>query len=396
MRLLNPDTSFSHDFYEIGRFTLIWRLCILFSIAFSLLSFIFFQIDITTFYIYAFVFIVSIFSIYYLHRFKKWKPIFWIVTVSATILVALSLNITRETIHFSEMLWMMCIVLFAYIGLSPKIASLFAIINSFSICFFIFFNLNTYLSQIKPVSFFELIGISVEVMFVFLIITYLIKQNIRFQKYAQEELIKTNVMLEAQNKENVLLLKEVHHRVKNNLQIVVSLLRIQGSDISSEETKSHFNDAINRIMTISLIHQKLYELGELSTIEFKEYIRDLVTEIKSLHVCDIPIEKVFYVNIEGMDLKSVVPIGLILNELITNSIKHAFDNTEKPQINIELYNTIDEKAVLLYTDNGTWKETSKPGFGTELVQTLADQLDGKLTREKSVYIIIFPKQIGQK
>lgn len=395
MHFLKLDTSFTSDFYEIGRYKLVWRLCFIFSIVFGTLATIFSQIDQVTFVIYAIVCGLSGGSLIYVHSTKKWRTIFWVITISATVLVSISLNLNRDTMHYSEVLWMMCIVLFAYIGLSPKIAMGFAIVNALSVCYYVTFNLNDYIQQITPVTWLGALGICIEIIFIFFITTYLIQQNIKYQNYAQKELKKSNTKLEAQNRENILLLKEVHHRVKNNLQIVVSLLRIQESDISSNETKAHFNDAINRVMTISLIHQKLYELGELSSIEFKDYIKELVTEIKSLHVCPKPVEKVFFINVESLDLKSVVPIGLILNELITNSIKHAFDTTEHPQINIELYNTTDDKVVLLYTDNGNWKDSKKPGFGTELIQTLADQIDGKLTREKSVYIIIFPKQIKE-
>ena len=220
--------------------------------------------------------------------------------------------------------------------------------------------------------------------------SYLIYENVRYHKYIWAELQETNMKLASKNKENETLLKEVHHRVKNNLQIVISLLRIQNVDSHSEETKEHFRTAINRIMTISMIHRKLYQSGELSEIEFHKYIHALIEDIKDLHAHDNEIEINFSSNLTEIDLNSVVPLGLIINELITNSIKHAFDGDTTKSISISFDLKPDGNVVLEYFDSGEWKEASENGFGIELLELLTDQLDGEINRNDSTFKIEFP------
>ncbi len=236
----------------------------------------------------------------------------------------------------------------------------------------------------------ELVVVAIEMVFAFFIMAYLIFENIRYHSYVGKELNDANRQLAQKNRENVTLLKEVHHRVKNNLQIVVSLLRMQNAETDSEETKLHFNEAINRIMTISMIHRKLYQTGELSRLEFNKYISSLIDDIKSLHTNNSNIKIDLSSNLEELDLKTVVPLGLIINELITNSIKHAFRDDESGVITISFTTDVNNFVVLNYFDSGTWKEQDKNGFGLELLDLLTDQLDGTFKRNKSLIRIEFP------
>ena len=392
LQLFNPDTSFTGDFYRKGKYKLIWRLSLVFTIMFTLLSAIFINIDLIAFSIYFTVLLLSIGSIFYLKTTKNHVPIFWVVTVSATVLAIYSMNIIRDTLHYSELLWMVCIVLFAYIGLSKRIAVYFAIINLLSLLYFLLFRININITQLQPRETPELLAISAEMIFTFSIIVYLLHQNIQFQNYSRKQIEISNRFLQERNQENIVLLKEVHHRVKNNLQIVVSLLRIQSSEVKSEEAREQFESAINRVMTISVIHQKLYELGELSQIEFSDYLQELVNEIKQLHSNDNEIKNTLKVELEKIDLKNVVPIGLIINELITNSIKHAFEGiAEEKSFQISLTpSEADGIAIFQYSDSGTWKEEAPLGFGTELIETLTSQLDGEIDRKGSTITIRFP------
>lgn len=165
---------------------------------------------------------------------------------------------------------------------------------------------------------------------------------------------------------------------------------MQNVETHSNETKEHFRTAINRIMTISIIHRKLYQSGELSEIEFYRYINSLIEDIKDLHSDESEIEINLSSNIKEVDLNSIVSLGLIINELITNSIKHAFDIIEKKSITINFNLKPNGNVVLDYSDSGKWKETEKNGFGIELLELLTDQLDGTITRDGSAFKIEFP------
>lgn len=256
---------------------------------------------------------------------------------------------------------------------------------------FILFELNNHVQVVSVRGTMELINVVIEIIFAFLIMSYLLYENVRYHKNIWQELQHTNSKLASKNKENITLLKEVHHRVKNNLQIVVSLLRIQNADVQSEETKAHFKTAINRIMTISMIHRKLYQSGELSEIEFKKYLSGLIEDIKNLHLDDHEIKVEFSSNITEIDLNSIVPLGLIINELITNSIKHAFKATQNRTISIQFDQTDDNNVCMRYWDSGVWKAEEKSGFGLELLQLLTEQLEGNLERVDSQWRIEFPQ-----
>ncbi len=302
------------------------------------------------------------------------------------------MNTILHTMHYSDILWMVCVILFAFIGLTKRIALFFIVVNVLGLVYFILFGLNTHLELVQPLSTIELAVVTIEMVFAFFIMSYLIFENIRYQSHVGVELLHANQLLAQKNRENITLLKEVHHRVKNNLQIVISLLRMQSADINSEETKLHFNEAINRIMTISMIHRKLYQTGELSRLEFNKYINSLIDDIKSLHTNNSNIKIELTSNLEELDLKTVVPLGLIINELITNSVKHAFTEDEHGIITIAFTKNMDNIVVLDYADSGTWKEPSKNGFGLELLSLLTEQLDGTFRRNESLFRIEFPIQ----
>ena len=226
----------------------------------------------------------------------------------------------------------------------------------------------------------------------FLILAYLVNQYVIFQTHSRLQLKKLNFNLEQQNqtvinrnRENITLIKEVHHRVKNNLQIIISLLRMQRSEIASEENQEQFTIAINRVMTMSLIHQKLYQEKEPSRINITDYIDDLVSEL--LSVSNKQVKLSMNSKEEFAGLKTIVPFGLLVNELISNSLKHAFPNRENPEITIEIKKKSDYELTFIYADNGNWVEPKEgsSSFGLELIDVLTEQLDGSYTREGSRY-----------
>lgn len=390
MSFFNPDTSFTRDLFEAARFKLAWRLSILFAVVFLMLATMFSFIEIQGFVIYSTVCLISIGSLFYLHNSKKSSSVFWTFTISASILVYVSMYTIDDTLHYSDLVWIMCIILFAFIGLSYKMAFVFIAFHILGLGTFIFFELNHHVEILAVRSNFELMNVLIEIIFAFIIMSYLLYENVRYHKNIWEELQKTNSQLASKNKENVTLLKEVHHRVKNNLQIVVSLLRIQNVNAESEETKEHFKTAINRVMTISMIHRKLYQSNELSEIEFQKYMHGLIEDIKDLHSDDKEVTFEFTSNLTEIDLNSIVPLGLIINELITNSIKHAFSEGDERTVSIQFNLDEKENIVMEYSDSGNWKKGEKSGFGIELLELLTEQLDGQLKRESSTFTIQFP------
>jgi len=200
--------------------------------------------------------------------------------------------------------------------------------------------------------------------------------NSNEQSYVQN-LLKTNKDLTSTNQEKSVLLREVHHRVKNNLQLISSLLRIQAEKSENKDVRNHFIDATNRIKSISLLHEKVYQNESFAKINLKEYV-DSIGEEMVLSLCP---EKDIKFSIESdliqIENDSLVPLALIFNELVSNSLKHGLVNLESAEINISIQSTDSGAYELKYKDGGQWIEpSSKETFGMELIQSLSEQLSG--------------------
>lgn len=393
MKLLTPDTSFFSNYFDKGKFILAWRISVVFVIVFLIVATIYLQSSpIAAFFSFVPV-LVGLSSLVYLHRTKNYKPLFWLYASAGTLLSHLAMNMVINMTHYVDFLWMVACIFLAFIGLGKRIGLLFIAINFSLIIFFFFNTLNKHITILLPRSNLILVGELLEIAFALFILGYLAFQYIIFQDYTynqlklallnQEEQTK---LIREKNEQNTLLIKEVHHRVKNNLQIITSLLRLQKQDLKPEVAEK-LDEAIDRIMAMALIHRKLYQTDDLSDVSVDQYINDLVDNIsKSLEV-----GKEIEVKVESLTmpfgLKTIVPLGLILNELISNSFKHAFRFSEKGLISIQLKNTSPNEFILNYSDSGVWKtsDPAKFNFGIDLIETLTTQLDGEMTREKSNY-----------
>lgn len=191
-----------------------------------------------------------------------------------------------------------------------------------------------------------------------------------------------NAMRQAVEDQKVLL-AEVNHRVKNNLAVITSLLNMQMKSARSKETKQAIQVVYNRVMSMALVHLKMYDNDSKSAVDLENYIKELVTEINnSLHL-DRELKIEYKLENVEIDVSSAIPLGLIINELITNSIKHAFEETEQPYISIRLEKVGDKLLELTVRDNGKGMkedlENQEQGLGLDLISSLTDQLDGKST-----------------
>jgi two-component sensor histidine kinase len=177
------------------------------------------------------------------------------------------------------------------------------------------------------------------------------------------------------------LLKEIHHRVKNNLQIVSSLLNLQSENITDEKYLGLIKESQNRINSMALVHEMLYKSKDLSKIELKQYIEKLCSSV-NMSYSSPEKEIVFSYNIEAgifLEIDMMIPIGLMLNEILSNSYKYAFPEKDKGVITIEL-SSENEKIKMVVFDNGIGLKKNfdikKTGsLGMQLVQMLGEQID---------------------
>ena len=194
---------------------------------------------------------------------------------------------------------------------------------------------------------------------------------------------KSNRLLAQKNAENELLMKEIHHRVKNNLEIVSSLLALQSAQIDDTKTKEAMTEGQNRVNSISIVHQKLYQGTNLGSIEMKDYFLNLSENILDSFGAENKVTLNLAMEKLDLDIDTAVPLGLIINELLTNTIKYAFPADNKGTITIKLEKQNDQYLHLVVTDNGIGKSgmTHGTGFGTQLVSLLTQQLNGTMKEE---------------
>lgn len=195
-----------------------------------------------------------------------------------------------------------------------------------------------------------------------------------------------NMLLDKRNAENELLLKEIHHRVKNNLEIVSGLLALQAAQINHPSAQAVMQASQNRVLSMGIIHQKLYQKDNLAAIEMKDYFMQLGEGILDTFNAAHRVKITSPMPLIELDVDTAVPIGLIANELLTNALKYAFKENEPGQVNISLTATGTANELLFRVcDNGIGKpeivNDKSTGFGTELVNLLVQQLEGKLTTE---------------
>jgi two-component sensor histidine kinase len=213
--------------------------------------------------------------------------------------------------------------------------------------------------------------------------------------------MESRVKIKKSLKDKELLLKEIHHRVKNNLQIISSLLNLESRNIDNPGTDEFYKKTKARIKAIALVHQKLYETPEITQINTKEHTINLIQNILTIY--DSPREIRFNIKIEEdieLNLDTTIPCSLIINELLTNSIKHAFPDN-KGNINIK-WEQKGEEYILNFSDDGiglSYDELEKsPNLGLKLVQGLVDQIDGtiKLNRNHGTQYTIKFKELKYK
>ena len=209
----------------------------------------------------------------------------------------------------------------------------------------------------------------------------------RDRKKAFSLLQKQNESIKKQKEEEEVLLKEIHHRVKNNLQVINSLIRLQCAYTDDQVALDLFDECQNRIISMALIHEKMYESHDLSNVNIQEYIAELSQNLLRSYRLHKNVDLDIDVSVKTLTLDTLIPLGLLLNELISNSLKHAFlDDKEDGVITVKLdRDSSSGKFVLEIGDNGIglpndFTFNSALTLGIELVVTLSSQLDGTIER----------------
>ncbi len=225
--------------------------------------------------------------------------------------------------------------------------------------------------------------VGIEVLCIVILMLY---RQFRHKQRTNSIISHKNHQLEHLLTEKEWLLKEIHHRVKNNLQIVMSLLNSQSAYIDNDVALTAIHDSQHRVQAMSLIHQKLYNSENVSSINMSVYVRDLVSYLSDSFNTGQRIRFEFDIASLDLDVSQAVPLGLILNEAITNSLKYAFPGGRSGIVSISLFNTSHEHYSLRISDNGiglpSQFSNKRPGsLGMSLMAGLSEDLDGKFSIE---------------
>lgn len=376
-------------FYEKSRLDLTVKLNIFLVIALSILAISFSFLDTPAIFPTAIGILCSLVILVILKRTNKYKVPAAILCIVGCSLTTFTLIGFKDSHHFMDPLWMTIISIYAYFTLGKLWGNITFLIQSVAVSYFILFMLNDNLTRINHLSEGKIYALVLNAIFAILIIVYLINEFIKRNTFVYEqyknitlELQQKNILVLQQNDEKTAMLKEIHHRVKNNLQVVTSLLRLQSKDIENEAAKEYFKEATDRVSAMALIHNKMYQSDNLNQINLQSYLENLAQNIIASYSAGKNITASFDISINHLPSNTIVPIALIFNELLSNSIKHGFKDSISGEIIISISEKEGNKFYFNYKDNGTWQEPKrKDSFGLELIETLVEQLNGNLTRK---------------
>jgi len=210
-----------------------------------------------------------------------------------------------------------------------------------------------------------------------------VARDITKRKRAEEK-------IKASLREKEVLLKEIHHRVKNNLQTISSLLNLQSAYITDEQALRVFKSSQERIRAMALIHETLYQSEDISKINFAEYIQNLVTHLLDSHQLNPgQVREKMQIHDANLGIETAIPVGLLINELVSNSLKHAFPGDRTGELHVNLGKSEDKEYdyILIVRDNGVGFPEhldfrSSDTLGMLLTRTLVKQLRGAIDLDR--------------
>lgn len=382
-RLLTPPIPYTGDsFFEEAKYLLAYRSSFFLTIILGVLSLTFFFLFDPVFYLFTMAgFLGILIGFIHICLTGKFKTTILLFNLFAAALCQTTLYTIPNTPHIADSFWMMVNIVFALITIPRYWAYTIAFVHGTSSILFYMFFYNEQLHLLQYLTFPQLIGFGLNLGFTFFITAYLTWQNIHTTRVAESKLQQAHEKLLRNNEEMSLMLKEIHHRVKNNLQIVISLLRLQSNELRNPEAIEKFNETINRVIAMAKIHEKMYRSEQLARLDLRDYFTSLVEDMIASYNASERVKLEVACSIRSSDIKFIVPLGLLFNELISNSLKHAFHRTGTGNIHISMSRSKEELHIT-YKDSGEWQGEIRPSFGFDLIETLVEQLNGTYTLAK--------------
>ncbi|MCH2230961.1 MAG: hypothetical protein MK105_11515 [Crocinitomicaceae bacterium] len=383
---IKPPKSRYSDIYDISRFNLIWNLSIILVVLLTILSIINITNDKYTSTTNIAGVGIGLAALYILNKTREHRFVSIFVSLGTFALVCSAFFLIDNVIHYTTSMWSMMCVLFTFLMLGRYWGYGFLLGHFIVLSIYYHFCLANNIENLPKFESEDLWNFTLETAVVSLTVALILTRFILTTRHNEkrvnkinQELTDQNAIIKQQNEEKEVMLKEIHHRVKNNLQVITSLLRLQSYE-GNHELQDSFSEAINRVKSMALIHEKMYKSSSLAHFDIEAYLTSLTHDLKETYTIEKSIDINITSEIKHISSKSIVPISLIFNELISNSIKHAFEHLEKGKIEVLVSAHKDKgKITLIYKDNGKWKESESNSFGMELIETMTEQLDGTIS-----------------
>lgn len=379
------------DFHEKIKYKLVKHLCIFFVILMSVVTVVNYSNEHFSAMPNVFAVGMCLIALVFLKYTKNYRLVAKICAVVSFFIISGAFLFLKAT-HYLTPMWMIVNIIFVFFILGKRWGVSILICHFLLLFYYMVFYHEANIVAVEAFSGNDIATFITEYSIVGFAIGYLLNLYILTTKYSEKELqennnilIEQNKIISKQNSEMEVMLREIHHRVKNNLQIITSLLRLQANS-ASIESGGFYQEAIDRVTAMAIIHEKMYQSGSLSKFDLEKYLKSLVDSLlTSYSIEQKPIFEI-EVNVEDMKSKSIVPLALLINELLLNSLKHAFPNQENPEIVIrleDLERAASTRFLLYYSDNGTWVENAVASFGTEIIQAMSEQLEGEMELKTS-------------
>lgn len=375
MNWLSPPKTNYKSIEDIGRFNMIWNASMALVPVFILLGVMHVVLGDKSYTTSIAALFVTMTVLAILKRTRKFVIPGIICVLAGMAIIQVVVWVVNDSHVISDTMWCMLVAIFAYFLFGSIVGTFVLLFNLSGVLLFLLASGASAIAN-KGLNY-EVVDykLVLNVLYVGLALAFILHKLVSNSR-------EVNKRYQAENEENEVLLKEIHHRVKNNLQIIASLLRLQASDIENEELKDHFNEAVSRIRSMSLIHEKMYQNEDKANVDVASYLESLALEISGLFCSDCHMQVKVHSEVDKMNMNVLVSLSLIFNELVTNSIKHGFIDRGNGAIDLDIFK--DEKIVtMIYSDNGTWKQPEGGiTFGLDLIQTLTEQMDGSYELSK--------------
>ena len=335
--------------------------------------------------------------LFLLFQFKNYKLAGFVAMMMAAVMTFYNMMVTSNFGHFVDFFWIICMAIFVFFILGKTWGIINLFFNIAIVFLILHFDRTGELNRVdKPFTDFSEINFAINIALSGIVFSYLVIKVLGTLRFTEINYVEANMELSKSNEEKTVMLKEIHHRVKNNLQVITSMLRLQLHDIEDETTKHHFTDSINRVSAMATIHEKMYATESLTEIDLESYLDALVSDLISSYAVNLKVETSIHSNVKRIEPKSIVPIALIFNELVSNSIEHGFSDRVTGKIEIQAQQDEHGATTVIYRDNGEWKAPKREtSLGVELVQSFTEQLDGTCEQKHSQagteYIFVFNK-----